>query len=94
MTTVLNVKIDPVVKTKARRVADKLGLSLSGVVNVYLRQFIRTESLSVGLREEVPSARLIASIKAAEEDRKHGRLRSFDNVKDALAHLDTLKKKS
>lgn len=94
MSTVLNVKIDPKVKIKAHKVAAELGLSLSGAVNVFLRELIRTKTINVSALEEMPSARLIASIRSAKEDAKHGRLHSFDNAKDAVAFLDTLKKKN
>lgn len=90
MSTVLNVKIDPKVKIKARRVADKLGLSLSGVVNVYLREFVRSEALSVSLHNEQPSPRLISAIRSAERDRKAGKLIHFSSGQEALRYIDDL----
>lgn len=90
MSSVLNVKIDPKVKIKAHKIAAELGLSLSGVVNVYLRELIRTRTICATTREENPSARLLASIKSTREDRKKGRLHSFDNAKDAITYLHKL----
>ncbi len=43
MKTILNVKTDPLVKRGAQRVAQDLGLSLSTVVNAYLKQFIKNK---------------------------------------------------
>ena len=94
MTTVLNVKIDPSVKNKARKIADQLGLSLSGVVNVYLREFIRSESLSASLHGEEPSERLLEAMREAEDDYRHKRYVSFDTADDALGYLKKLAKKS
>ncbi|HAZ28668.1 MAG TPA: hypothetical protein DCY48_02735 [Candidatus Magasanikbacteria bacterium] len=48
---VITVKIEPEVKKKAQKVAKQLGLSLSGVVNIYLHQFIDTKSILFSKRE-------------------------------------------
>lgn len=87
MSTVLNVKIDPLVKTKAHKIAEELGMSLSGVVNVYLRELIRTKTIFASTREEIPSARLIKSIHDAEEDIKAGRVESFESGAEAIEFL-------
>ncbi len=46
MKTVLNVKTDVEVKQEAQKLAYNLGLSLSAVVNAYLRQFIRDKEVT------------------------------------------------
>jgi len=45
MKTVINIKTDKGVKQSAQRTAAKLGLSLSAVINAYLRQFIRNKEV-------------------------------------------------
>ncbi len=45
MTTVINVKTSPKVKKAAQHLASELGLSLSAVVNGYLRQFVRDKEV-------------------------------------------------
>src|SRR3954469_14720376 len=86
-TTSLHIKIEPAVKERAQKTADELGLSLSSVVKVLLKQFIRTKQLSVSLRE-IPNARLRKELQQAEEDIKAGRVISFASGKDALDYLD------
>lgn len=49
MKTVLNVKTDEAIKKKARRLASDLGISLSAVVNAYLRQFVHDRELHLSL---------------------------------------------
>jgi len=44
-TTVINIKTDKEVKGAAQKVAEELGLSLSTVINAYLRQFIRNKEI-------------------------------------------------
>lgn len=45
MKTVINVKTDWEVKKTAQQLAKELGLSLSAIVNAYLKQFIRTKEV-------------------------------------------------
>ena len=46
MKTVVNLKVDRDIKIKAQSLAKDFGLSLSAVLNVYLRQFVRDQTLS------------------------------------------------
>ncbi|MBI2442869.1 MAG: type II toxin-antitoxin system RelB/DinJ family antitoxin [Candidatus Levybacteria bacterium] len=85
-TTSLHVKIDTTIKEQAQKTADEFGLSLSAVVKVLLKQFIRTKRLSVEL-EENPNAYLRQSLKESEKDIKAGRVISFKTGKDALDYL-------
>lgn len=87
-TSVVNVKVDTQVKQKAQEIAEELGLSISALVNGYLRQLIKTKTVHFSAIEEEPSDYLIQSLKEAEEDIKAGRVSpGFDNVKDAIAWL-------
>lgn len=90
MISIINVKVDDVVKKKAQVVAKELGLNLSGVVNAYLRQFIRSGSLFVSSRFEEPSAFLREAIREAEDDKKRKKQYSFSNAKDALGFIDSI----
>lgn len=92
-TTVINIKTDYAIKSKAQAIAEELGLSLSAVINVLLKQFVRTKSINVSLREE-PSPWLVKALKESEEDIKKGRVYSFNNTKEGLNFLrDKSKKK-
>lgn len=43
MKAVINVKTDKAVKKNAQKIAEELGLSLSAVINAYLKQFVRNK---------------------------------------------------
>ena len=88
-TTSLHIKIEPALKEQAQKTADELGLSLSAVMKVLLKQFIRTKHLSVGLNE-TPNGYLDRSSKQSDEDIKAGRVLSFKNGYDALSYIDSL----
>ena len=86
---VINVKIDPKVKIQAQKVAADLGLSLSGLLNAYLRNVIRTKEVCFSLNKpEIPSARLIRSIKKAEEDWKKGNYYTANSIEEMIEQME------
>ena len=86
----INIRTDLKVKTQAKKIAEQLGLSLSAVINGFLRHLIRTKRVEFELLAERPSEYMIQALKESEEDFKSGNYRSFKNPKDALAFLDEL----
>lgn len=86
-TTSLHIKVEDVMKKQAQQTADDLGLTLSAVVKVLLKQFIRTKQLSVGLGEE-PTAYFEQLMREADEDVKAGRVITFKSPQEELAYLD------
>ena len=88
-TAVINIKINPQVKKDAQKVAGKLGLSLSSLINGYLRQLIKTKTVTFSLREE-PSEYKIQALKESRKDIKAGRVISFKKPNDALDYLDKI----
>ena len=50
----INIKADREVKLKAQKVAKRLGVPLSLVINNYLRDFIRTKEVRFSLRDALP----------------------------------------
>lgn len=88
MSELLNVRVDPKVKHKAQRIAADLGLNLSAVVNVYLRQFIRTSFISANLRPEEPTEFLLTALRESREAKKKGLVYSFNKPDKAVKFLD------
>src|SRR3989338_1019477 len=88
-TAVINIKINPQVKKDAQKVAGKLGLSLSSLINGYLRQLIKTKTVTFSLREE-PSEYMIQALKESRKDIKAGRVISFKKPNHALDYLDKI----
>jgi addiction module RelB/DinJ family antitoxin len=88
MKTVLNIKIEKGLKDTARDVATTLGLSMSTVVNNYLRQFVNERQIT--FREPlVPNKKTAALLRRIEKDVKAGKNLSpaFANAKDMEAYL-------
>ena len=92
-TAVINIKVEPKTKKEAQKVAEEMGISLSGLVNGLLKQVVKTKEVTFSAREE-PSAYLIQSLKETEKEIKQGWISpSFDNAEDALAWLRNPKAK-
>lgn len=91
MNTVLNVKIDPVLKQRAQTVAKELGLPMSIVVAASLRQFVNTRSLTISdtpqLRPEV-EAELLALSKKVHTGDLSDYSPAFDDIEQSIAWLN------
>lgn len=92
-TAVINIKTNPQTKKQAQKVVEEMGLSLSGVINGFLKQLVKTKEVHFDLNEE-PSEYLIQALKESKADIKAGRVSpTFSNVKDAIAWLKDPKAK-
>ncbi len=87
MNTVISVKIDKDVKASAQEVANSAGLTLSTLVNAYLRQVAATRRIELYAPEQMTPKleRLIAEVEA---ELKSGKVsEKFDSVEEFLADL-------
>lgn len=88
-TAVINIRVNSTVKKQAQKTVEKMGLSLSDVINGFLRHLIKTKTVTFTAREE-PSAWFIKALKESREDIKAGRVTSFESIDDARAYVDKL----
>jgi len=92
-TAIVNVKVDPLLKSQAQQVVEELGLSLSGFINASLKQLVRTREVSFDLKEE-PNEYMIKALAKSAEDIKAGRVSPvFDNADDAIDYLRKMTEK-
>ena len=88
--TIVSAKINPQTKKEAMATANELGLPLSLVIKAFLKQFIRTKSItfSAGV-EEIPNARTLKVLKSAEANYKKGNTSpAFKNIEEELKWLE------
>ncbi len=72
------------------KTAEDLGLPLSVVIKAFLKQFIRTKSVTFDRKNEEPSDYLKSVIKKAEENYRKGNTSpAFTNAKDAIKYLES-----
>jgi len=75
-------------------VAKDLGLSLSSLIDAYLRQLIRTKTVTFSASREEPTEYLLDALEESKKDIEAGRVSpTFDNAKDATAWLDNPRRK-
>lgn len=89
MKTILNIRTDKETKDQAQKLARELGVPLSVIINVYLRQFVRTGEFTFSLARPM-SGELEATIREAEKDfaRGGGVSPRFTRSKDAISWLN------
>jgi len=88
-TAVINIKTQPETKAKAQEIARQIGVSLSSLLNAYLKQFIKTKTVTFNADDEILNKRTLAIMKQAEENRKQGKGSPiFDNAEDSIKWLE------
>lgn len=87
MNTVLTVKIDPAVKKSAQEVAQSMGLTLSALVNTYLRQVSITRRVEL-FAPEIATPQMEKIIAEAEKEIAAGEVSGpFNTVEEFLEEL-------
>lgn len=87
MNTVISVKVDKDVKASAQEVARSAGLTLSALVNSYLRQIAATRRIELYAPEPM-TPKLTRFIAEVETELKSGKAsKKFANADDFLADL-------
>ncbi|GEM_PF-403232 len=83
---VINLKTDPKLKDLAAKTADKLGISISAVLNNELRRFTAEQSVAFEVAE-VPNAKTAKQLAASKKLNKAGDYHKFDTNKKSLDFL-------
>lgn len=88
-TAVINIRVEPETKRKAQRITKDLGLTLSAVIEGFLKHLIRSKTVFFSLKEE-PTEYLLQTLKESKEDIKAGRVISFDTWEKEKSYLNKL----
>lgn len=85
-TDTLHIRIEPIVKQKAEKTLNELGMSIAEAINVFLNQVI----LNDGIPFEIKKTKFNKeSIKAIEDAKKERNLsKTFKNTEDMFKELD------
>ena len=87
MNTVISVKIDKDVKESAQEVANSAGLTISTLVNAYLRQVAATRRIELYAPEQM-TPKLEKLIGEVEAELQSGKVsKEFDSVEEFLIDL-------
>lgn len=83
---VINFKIDPKLKSEAKKVLDEMGLNFSVAINAYLKKLILEKRIEFTV-PEIPNARLKKAIREADEEYKNGKLKFYTDIKEMRKSL-------
>ena len=87
--TVVTAKVDPQTKRDAQATAEQLGMPLSVVIKAFLKQFIRTKTVTFSAVGEEPNEYFLSELSQAREDRKKGKASPiFNTGEEAVAWLE------
>lgn len=84
--SIINLKTDPQLKKQAAKTADKLGISLSAVLNNELRRFTKEQSVTFDI-PQAPNKVTAANIAASKKQINKGEYNKFDSNESALDFL-------
>ena len=82
----INLKTDPELKYKAAKTAEKLGISISAVLNNELRRFTAEQSVVFDI-PEVPNAQTLKLMGESKNQIKSGDFHKFKDNTEALEFL-------
>lgn len=85
MNTILNIKTDKVLKLKAKKVAEKIGVPLSTVVNSFLKQFVRDQEVTFSAIEYRMTPYLESLAEEAKNEREKKDKKYFEST-DVFVH--------
>ena len=84
--SVINLKTEPELKERAAKVAERLGISISAVLNNELKRFASEQSVTFDLPES-PNAKTAKELTISRKKIDAGDYHRFDDNKKALDFL-------
>ena len=88
-TAAIYIKTDPEVKAKAQKVARDLGFSLSSLINGWLKQLVKTKTVTFSSYDEYPNETTRKILRQAEINWKKGKHSPlFKTGEEAVAWLE------
>lgn len=85
MKTLISIKTEPEVKEQAQKLASEMGITLSALVTIQLKQAIRTQTVTLSAESYTPTPYLEKILEKADKDIKAGR-----NLEPTIANKEDL----
>ena len=90
MNVTYNIRIDKNVKEQADKLYKNMGLSISSAINLFLKQSIIQGRLPIAEISAEPyyAEELLKAITEYEQDKKDGKLKTYDSTEELFAEWD------
>ena len=87
-TTNFTVCLDSKLKQDAETLFNDLGMTLSGAVNVFLRQAVRVQGIPFEIRKEQPNRTTLAAMKEAIKLANDPKAKTFASVAEMMRDIE------
>ena len=87
MQTTVLFKTDRKLKEAAQKTAHNMGVPFSAVLNAFMREFVRSNTITFTAEGLKPTPHLARILKTGDDNLKRGDVEHFSNVNDAFADL-------
>lgn len=84
----IQIRVDKKTKEEANELFEELGTSMSGAVNMFLRQCVNTGSIPFRIRKPRPSKELLEAMEEAEVLAKDPNAPKYETVEELMAALE------
>ncbi len=86
-TTNISIRMDTELKAAAEELYSELGMNLSTVFNIFVRQSLREGGIPFKITTETPNKKTVASMLEAERIAKNSSVKGYTNMDDIIADL-------
>ena len=86
-TTNITVRLDSKLKQDAETLFNDLGMTLSGAVNVFLRQAVRVQGIPFEIRKEQPNMTTLAAMKEAIALANDPKAKTYASVSEMMRDI-------
>ena len=87
-TTNFTVRLDSKLKQDAETLFNDLGMTLSGAVNVFLRQAVRVQGIPFEIRREQPNRTTLAAMKEAIDLANDPKTKTYTSVAEMMRDIE------
>lgn len=87
-TTNISIRMDTELKAAAEELYSELGMNLSTVFNIFVRQSLRECGIPFKITTETSNKKTVASMLEAERIAKNSSVKGYTNMDDIIADLE------
>ena len=78
----INIRINYSLKKQAVNLYNKLGLNMSTAINMFLAESVRTNSLPLSLKLNIPNEETLKAVEESKKIIKNKKVKGYTNIKD------------
>ena len=84
----IQIRVDKKTKEEANELFEELGTSMSGAVNMFLKQCVNTGGIPFRVRKPRPSKELIEAMEEAERISRDPNTPKYETIEELMASLE------